>query len=160
MKRIIRLSENDLSRIVRRVLNEQNNKEYEGEDVVYKYSVIGKYEKDGKKYDLVRYYFTIKDNTNTETKTDEPKKTKVDKILFKFEMIDAIPFKEVKRLGYIKINPSTDIPSEFKKNNIVKTFSYFVRGSDMKRLKIENTQFDTTFLVPEGYHFNVGYLDY
>ena len=43
------------------ILKEQGDKTYMGEDTVYKYSVIGKYEKDGKKYDLVRYYFTIED---------------------------------------------------------------------------------------------------
>jgi len=70
MKKIIRLTESELTRIVKKVIIEQSDKTYQGEDTVYKYSVIGKYEKDGKKYDLVRYYFTIEDNTNVETETD------------------------------------------------------------------------------------------
>jgi hypothetical protein len=166
MKKIIRLTESELTRIVKKVIIEQSDKTYQGEDTVYKYSVIGKYEKDGKKYDLVRYYFTIEDNTNVETETDEPETTKVDKILFKFELMDAIPFKDIKSSGYVKISPTTDIPRDLRKDNLKKTFSYFYSGSEKdwsgqnKRYKIEEVQFDTTFLVPEGYHFNVGYLDH
>jgi|688.fasta_scaffold304821_3 hypothetical protein len=166
MKKIIRLTESDLTKLVVTILKEQGDKTYMGEDTVYKYSVIGKYEKDGKKYDLVRYYFTIEDNTNVETETDEPETTKVDKILFKFELMDAIPFNDIKKSGYVKISPTTDIPRDLRKDNVKKTFTYFYSGSEKdlygqnKRYKIEEVQFDTTFLVPEGYHFNVGYLDH
>ena len=166
MKKIIRLTESDLTKLVVTILKEQGDKTYKGEDTVYKYSVIGKYEKDKKKYDLIRYYFTIKDNTNLETETDEPETTKVDKILSKFELIDDVPFKEIKNMGYVKISPTTDIPRNLRKDDMKKTFTYFYSGSEKdlygqnKRYKIEEVQFDTTFLVPEGYHFNVGYLDH
>ena len=49
MKKIIRLTESDLTKLVVTILKEQGDKTYKGEDTVYKYSVIGKYEKDKKK---------------------------------------------------------------------------------------------------------------
>ena len=69
-------------------------------------------------------------------------------------------------MGYVKISPTTDIPRNLRKDDVKKTFTYFYSGSEKdlygqnKRYKIEEVQFDTTFLVPEGYHFNVGYLDH
>jgi|688.fasta_scaffold929080_2 hypothetical protein len=160
MKRIVRLTESELTNLVKRIIKEQK-KTYESDDgVKYSYEVIGEYEKNNTKYDLVRYYFTITDNTNLETETDDVRTKKVDKIIYKLDFLDLIPYKKIEGLGYVKISPTEKIPSDLTKNNIKKSYDYFVRKEDNKRFKLENLQFDTTYLTPKGYHFNVGYLDY
>ncbi len=160
MKRIVRLTESELTNLVKRIIKEQK-KTYESDDgVKYSYEVIGEYEKNNTKYDLVRYYFTITDNTNLETETDDVRTKKVDKIIYKLDFVDLIPYKKIEGLGYVKISPTEKIPSDLTKNNIKKSYDYFVRKEDNKRFKLENLQFDTTYLTPKGYHFNVGYLDY
>jgi hypothetical protein len=158
MKRIVRLTESELTNLVKRIIKEQK-KTYESDDgVKYSYEVIGEYEKNNTKYDLVRYYFTITDNTNLETETDDVRKKKVDKIIYKLDFVDLIPYKKIEGLGYVKISPTEKIPSDLTKNNQKKSYNYFSR--DNKSFKIENVQFNTTYLTPKGYHFNVGYLDY
>jgi hypothetical protein len=158
MKRIVRLTESELTNLVKRIIKEQK-KTYESDDgVKYSYEVIGEYEKNNTKYDLVRYYFTITDNTNLETETDDVRTKKVDKIIYKLDFVDLIPYKKIERLGYVKISPTEKIPSDLTKNNQKKSYNYFSR--DNKSFKIENVQFNTTYLTPKGYHFNVGYLDY
>lgn len=160
MKRIVRLTESELTNLVKKIINEQK-KTYESDDgVKYSYEVIGEYEKNNTKYDLVRYYFTITDNTNLETETDDVRTKKIKKIIYKLDFADLVPYDKIKKSGYIKISPFEEIPSDLTKNNIKKSYDYFVRGEDNKRFKIENLQFDTTYLTPKGYHFNVGYLDY
>jgi hypothetical protein len=167
MKRIIRLTESDLTKIIKTIINEQKNKTYKSDDgVEYSYEIIGEYEKEGKKYDLVRYYFTIEDNTNFESETDDVETTKVQKIINKLELVDAIPFKEIKSLGYVKVSPKENIPHRFRRDEQKKTYTYYYSGSEKdwagnnKQIKVEQVQFDTTYLVPKGYHFNVGYLDH
>jgi hypothetical protein len=158
MKRIVRLTESELTNLVKRIIKEQK-KTYESDDgVKYSYEVIGEYEKNNTKYDLVRYYFTITDNTNLETETDDVRTKKVDKIIYKLDFVDLIPYKKIEGLGYVKISPTEKIPSDLTKNNQKKSYNYFPR--DNKSFKIENVQFNTTYLTPKGYHFNVGYLDY
>lgn len=108
----------------------------------------------------------IKDNTNFETETDDIETTKVQKIKNKLELVDAIPFGEVKKLGYIKISPKENIPYALRKDKEKKSYIYYYSGSEKnwagenKQIKIEQVQFDTTYLVPKDYHFNVGYLDH
>ena len=79
MKRIIRLTESELTNFVKKIINEEKKTYESDDDVKYSYEVIGEYEKNNTKYDLVRYYFTITDNTNLTTETDDVRTKKLTK---------------------------------------------------------------------------------
>ena len=149
--------------------------------IPYTYEVVATVEKDGKKYDIVRYYFYIIDNNlsyvdhmdSNDRRTGRGKlfgRKKKDLLRklnkygepFKPKMMD-----EFKLVGMDKI-PSTHTESldmeEFIESGEYKDFEEIEKeyswtgGLNSSRMTQINMVFETTYVVPHKFHFNIGYL--
>lgn len=149
--------------------------------IPYTYEVVATVEKDGKKYDIVRYYFYIIDNNLSyvdhmdsndrrigrgklfgRKKKDLLRKLNKYGEPFKPEMMD-----EFKLVGMDKI-PSTHTESldmeEFIESGEYKDFEEtekeysWTGGLNSSRMTQINMVFETTYVVPHKFHFNIGNL--
>ena len=137
--------------------------------VRYDYDVIATVEdnRDGKKYDVVRYYFDIRDVTYHDDKGKGLKRFQNRKnlLLQKLKREGGIPFRPSMLKNFTVIKDRISVLSldsyiksdEYKKEKEVD--KKFWRSGWTNKLMIEkDVKFNVTYLVPSGFHFNVGYL--
>jgi hypothetical protein len=155
--------------------------------VEYDYDVIATFsDKEGdEKYDVVKYYFNIKEYNYAEdfrrrrnlgpytTKNTPEVEGPIERLfdnrkrllIKKLERQGAIPFKPRKLRGkyIIDDNPSGVSINDFIRSGEWKTkkekekqFAY--DGRTDRRIRTKNMKLEVTYIVPSGYHFNVGKL--
>jgi len=149
--------------------------------IPYTYEVVATVEKDGKKYDIVRYYFYIIDNNLSYVDHMDSNDRRIGRgKLFGRKKKDLLrklnkygePFKpkmlnKFKLVGMDKI-PSTHTESldikEFVESGEYKDFEEIEKeyswtgGLNSSRMTQINMVFETTYVVPHKFHFNIGYL--
>ena len=145
--------------------------------IPYTYEVVATVEKDGKKYDIVRYYFYIIDNNLSYVDHMDSNDRRIGRgKLFGRKKKDLLrklnkygePFKpkmlnKFKLVGMDKIPSTLDI-KEFVESGEYKDFEEIEKeyswtgGLNSSRMTQINMVFETTYVVPHKFHFNIGYL--
>jgi len=158
--------------------------------VEYDYDVIATfsdkdYTQGDEKYDVVKYYFNIKEykygedfrrrsnlgpyTTKNTPEVEGPIERLFDNrkrlLIQKLERQGAIPFKPRKLRGkyIIDDNPSGVSINDFVRRGEWKTkkekdTDYKWDARTLRRIKTKNMKLEVTYIVPSGFHFNVGEL--